>query len=173
MLPRAGGARSPRESVTGKIGGRTHEIQRLIGRSLRGVTDLKRLGERTILLDCDVIQADGGTRTAAITGAWVALHRACTALVQGRMVRAHAVRTGLAAVSVGIVGGTPMLDLAYVEDAHADVDSNVVMTDTGTFVEVQATAERVPFARTELDALLALAEKGIRELFAVQQAHLR
>ena len=171
MLPRAGTTRSPRESVSGKIGGRTHEIQRLIGRSLRAVTDLRALGERSILLDCDVIQADGGTRTAAITGAWVALYRACAGLVAAGTLPAQPLRQGLAAVSVGIVQGTPLLDLAYVEDSRADVDANVIMTDAGTFVEVQATAERAPYTRQQMDDLLALAEKGIRELFSVQRQH--
>ena len=171
MLPRAGATRSPRESVTGKIGGRTHEIQRLIGRSLRAVTDLRGLGERTVVLDCDVIQADGGTRTAAITGAWVALHRAGAGLVATGALRAQPVRQGLAAVSAGIVQGVPLLDLAYAEDSRADVDANVIMTETGAFVEVQATAERAPYTRQQLDELLALAEKGIRELFALQRQY--
>ena len=171
MLPRSGAQRSPRESVAGKVGGRTHEIQRLIGRSLRAAVDLRALGERTILLDCDVLQADGGTRTAAITGAWLALRRACTVLRQTGKLHADPIRAGLAAVSVGIVGGTPLLDLDYGEDSHADVDSNVVMTDTGAFVEVQATAEGASYTREQLDTLLALAQKGIGELVALQRAH--
>ncbi|GAC1450296.1 MAG: ribonuclease PH [Ktedonobacterales bacterium] len=171
MLPRAGATRSPREAATGKIGGRTHEIQRLIGRSLRAVVDLRALGERTVVLDCDVLQADGGTRTAAITGAWLALRRACTTLRERNVLRADPLRTGLAAVSVGIVGGVPVLDLNYAEDSHAEVDANVVMTDAGDFVEVQATAEGAPFSRSQLDALLALAEKGIRELQGLQRSH--
>jgi ribonuclease PH len=173
MLPRSGTTRSPRESVAGKVGGRTHEIQRLIGRSLRAVTDLRGLGERTIMLDCDVIQADGGTRTAAITGAWVALHRACAGLIESGVLRAQPLRDGLAAISAGIVQGTPLLDLAYTEDSRADVDANVVMTESGAFVEVQATAERVPYTREQLDTLMALAEKGIRDLLVLQRQYLR
>jgi ribonuclease PH len=172
MLPRAGNTRSTRESVAGKVGGRTHEIQRLIGRSLRACVDLRALGERTIILDCDVIQADGGTRTAAITGAWVALKRACAKLRARGVLAVDPVRTGLAAVSVGVVNGEPMLDLNYAEDSHAEVDANVVMTDKGEFVEVQSTAEGKPFSRAVLDELLALAEHGINELFTIQRAHL-
>lgn len=171
MLPRSGATRSPREAVTGKIGGRTHEIQRLIGRSLRAAVDLRALGERTVVLDCDVIQADGGTRTAAITGAWLALRRACTTLQERKVLRADPIRAGLAAVSVGIVAGTPVLDLNYAEDSHAEVDANIVMTDAGEFVEVQATAEGAAYTRAQLDELLALAEKGIRDLMALQRAH--
>jgi ribonuclease PH len=170
MLPRSGKTRSNRESVSGKVGGRTHEIQRLIGRSLRACTDLRALGERTILLDCDVLQADGGTRTAAITGAWVALKRASATLRQRGMLAVDPVRMGLAAVSVGVVDGEPLLDLDYGEDSHAEVDANVVMTDQGEFVEVQGTAEGKPFSRARLDELLALAEKGIRELHRLQRA---
>jgi ribonuclease PH len=171
MLPRAGTTRSPREAVTGRVGGRTHEIQRLIGRSLRAVVDLRALGERTVVLDCDVLQADGGTRTAAITGAWLALRRACTTLREQGVLRADPMRAALAAVSVGIVDGTPLLDLAYVEDSRAEVDANVVMTDAGAFVEVQATAEGATYTRQQLETLLALAEKGIKELQAIQRAH--
>ena len=171
MLPRAGNTRSKRESVAGKIGGRTHEIQRLIGRSLRAALDLRALGERTVTLDCDVLQADGGTRTASITGAWIALARACKALRERGDLRANPVKLGVAAISVGVVNGVPMLDLNYAEDSHADVDSNVVMTDGGEFVEVQGTAEGKPFSRARLDELLALAEKGIRELHTLQQAN--
>ncbi len=171
MLPRAGTTRSPRESVTGKVGGRTHEIQRLIGRSLRAVVDLRALGERTVVLDCDVLQADGGTRTAAITGVWLALRRACDTLRARQVLRDDPIRAGLAAVSVGIVGGVPLLDLDYAEDSHAEVDCNVVMTDAGAFVEVQATAEGAPYTRAQLDTLLALAEQGIQELLALQRAH--
>jgi ribonuclease PH len=171
MLPRAGNTRSSRESVAGKIGGRTHEIQRLIGRSLRGCVDLKALGERTLTLDCDVLQADGGTRTAAITGAWVALKRACKTLRAQGLLKTDPVRMGLAAVSVGIVNGQPLLDLDYEEDSHAEVDANVVMTDRGEFVEVQGTAEGKPFSRARLEELLALAEKGITELLAIQREH--
>jgi ribonuclease PH len=171
MLPRSGAQRSPREAVTGKVGGRTHEIQRLIGRSLRAAVDLRALGERTILLDCDVLQADGGTRTAAITGAWLALRRACTRLRETGKLRADPIRAGLAAISAGIVAGTPLLDLDYREDSHADVDCNIVMTDAGAFVEVQATAEGATYTRAQLDTLLALAGKGIGELIALQRAH--
>lgn len=172
MLPRASNTRSQRESVAGKVGGRTHEIQRLIGRSLRACVDLRALGERTIVLDCDVIQADGGTRTAAITGAWVALKRACGRLRERGVLAVDPVRVGLAAISVGIVGGETLLDLNYAEDSHAEVDANVVMTDKGEYVEVQSTAEGKPFSRARLDDLLALAEKGIRELHAIQRDHL-
>ena len=172
MLPRAGATRSTRESVAGKVGGRTHEIQRLIGRSLRACVDLRALGERTIVLDCDVIQADGGTRTAAITGAWVALKRACASLRSRGVLTVDPVRVGLAAVSVGIVAGEPVLDLNYAEDSHAEVDANVVMTDKGEFVEVQGTAEGKPLSRTQLNELLALAEHGINELFVIQRANI-
>lgn len=172
MLPRAGNTRSNRESVSGKIGGRTHEIQRLIGRSLRACVDLRALGERTLLLDCDVIQADGGTRTAAITGAWVALKHACATLRQRGVLAVDPVHTGLAAVSVGVVSGAAVLDLNYAEDSHAEVDANVVMTDRGEFVEVQGTAEGKPFTRARLDELLALAEKGIAELNTIQREHI-
>jgi ribonuclease PH len=171
MLPRSGKSRSARESVTGKVGGRTHEIQRLIGRSLRACLDMRTIGERTIILDCDVIQADGGTRTAAITGAWVALKRAC-AVLRGRGVLAHdPVQRQVAAISVGIVDGAALLDLNYAEDSHAEVDANVVMTDAGEFIEVQGTAEGKPFSRARLDQLLALAEGGIQELMALQREH--
>ena len=175
MLPRATQERTPRESARGRIGGRTHEIQRLIGRALRAVVDMKRLGERTVLLDCDVLQADGGTRTAAITGAYVAL-----ALALARRFQPSGpdwpLSAALAAVSVGYVDGEPRLDLAYDEDSRAEVDMNVAMTDSGTFVEVQGTAEGRPFERAQLDALLALSEAGIRHLFemqrkAIAQAH--
>ena len=169
MLPQAGKGRSKRESVAGKVGGRTHEIQRLIGRSLRACVDLRALGERTLLIDCDVIQADGGTRTASITGAWVALSRATKALRARGALSVEPVRTGLAAVSVGVVNGEPALDLNYVEDSRAEVDANIVMTDSGEFVEVQGTAEGKPFSRSRLDELLALAEKGIRELQVMQR----
>ena len=171
MLPRAGTQRSRRESVAGKIGGRTHEIQRLIGRSLRAAVDLRALGEHTITLDCDVIQADGGTRTAAITGAWIALQRATKRLVARKTLRTDPVRLGVAAISVGIVKGNALLDLAYDEDSKAEVDSNVVMTSKGDFIEVQGTAEGKPFTRAQLDELLALAEGGIRELLELQQKY--
>ncbi|HEU0028876.1 MAG TPA: ribonuclease PH [Ktedonobacterales bacterium] len=171
MLPRAGHTRSQRESVAGKIGGRTHEIQRLIGRSLRAAVDLRALGERTIALDCDVIQADGGTRTASITGAWIALRRATRRLMEHGALRVDPMRRIVAAISVGIVNGEALLDLDYSEDSHAEVDANVVMTDAGELIEVQGTAEGKPFSRARLDELLNLAEKGIHELHALQQAN--
>jgi ribonuclease PH len=169
MLPRSTHTRSDREAARGKQSGRTQEIQRLIGRSLRTVFDLGLLGERSILLDCDVLQADGGTRTAAITGAFVAAHDAVSFLMkQGRVARSP-IRDFVAAVSVGVVQGTPLLDLEYTEDSTCDTDMNVVMTGSGGFVEVQGTAEGQPFSRAEMDALLALADKGIRELTALQK----
>ena len=170
MLPRATLTRTPRESERGKIGGRTHEIQRLIGRSLRSVVDMKALGERTVILDCDVIQADGGTRTAAITGAAVALGLALNALVKAGTLKASPLKQLVAAVSVGIVGGNPLLDLCYEEDSQAEVDMNVVMTADGGLIETQATAEKGSFSRSELNALVDLAESGIREIFAAQRA---
>jgi ribonuclease PH len=170
MLPRATHTRGEREAARGKQSGRTQEIQRLVGRSLRAVVDLAALGERTIQLDCDVLQADGGTRTAAITGAWVALADAVDWLLERGVLARTPLREQLAAVSVGIVEGTPLLDLEYVEDAACDTDMNVVMTGAGGFVEVQATAEGAPFSRAEMDALTALAEKGIRELMQAQKA---
>ena len=176
MLPRATHTRTAREAAKGKQSGRTQEIQRLIGRSLRGVFDLSALGERTISLDCDVIQADGGTRTAAITGAFVAAHDAVTWLIaQGKLAssaNASPIREFVAAVSVGIVDGTPLLDLEYTEDSACDTDMNVVMTGAGRFVEVQGTAEGAAFSRDEMGQLLALADKGIRELVAAQRAAL-
>jgi ribonuclease PH len=172
MLPRSTHTRSDREASRGKQGGRTHEIQRLIGRSLRCVFDLALLGERTITLDCDVIQADGGTRTAAITGAFVAAHDAVSWLLANRLIEASPIRDHLAAVSVGIVQGTPLLDLEYVEDAACGTDMNVVMTGSGGFVEVQGTAEGEPFTRAQMDALLGLAERGIRELVRLQRVAL-
>ncbi|MDO8144419.1 MULTISPECIES: ribonuclease PH [unclassified Isoptericola] len=175
MLPRATNERSPRESVKGKIGGRTHEISRLIGRALRAVVDVSALGENTIVLDCDVLQADGGTRTAAITGAYVALADAVEWGTRHGVITpgGKTVLTGsVAAVSVGIIDGTPMLDLPYVEDVRAETDMNVVTTGDGAFVEVQGTAEGVPFRRDELDALLDLAVAGTTELTAAQQAAL-
>ena len=169
MLPRATHTRSDREAARGKQSGRTQEIQRLIGRSLRCVFDLSLLGERTISLDCDVLQADGGTRTAAITGAYVAAYDAVAWLIaQGRIERSP-IRDAVAAVSVGIVAATPLLDLEYVEDAACDTDMNVVMTASGGFVELQGTAEGATFSRIEMDALLALAAKGIGELVAAQR----
>jgi ribonuclease PH len=165
MLPRATSERTDRESVKGRIGGRTHEIQRLIGRSLRGVVDLARLGERTITVDCDVLQADGGTRTASITGGYVAL---AAALMTYGMER-HLVAK-VAAVSVGLVGGVPLLDLDYSEDSHADVDFNVVGTDAGAYVELQGTAEGKPFDRAAAQGLLDLADAGLARLFEAQTA---
>ncbi|QMW65488.1 ribonuclease PH [Mumia sp. ZJ1417] len=172
MLPRATHTRSDRESVKGRIGGRTHEISRLIGRSLRAVIDYKALGENTIVIDCDVLQADGGTRTAAITGAYVALADAVSYLRGRGSLVAEPLTGSVSAVSVGIIDGTPMLDLPYTEDVRAETDMNVVMTGSGAFVEVQGTAEGAPFDRVELDALLALAEKGCADLTAIQAAAL-
>jgi ribonuclease PH len=172
MLPRSTHTRSDREAARGKQSGRTQEIQRLIGRSLRTVFDLSALGERTIHLDCDVIQADGGTRTAAITGAFVAAHDAVTWLLAQGRIPASPITDFVAAVSVGVVQGTPLLDLEYVEDSACDTDMNVVMTGSGGFVEVQGTAEGLPFSRAEMDVLLGLADKGIRELGLLQRAAL-
>ncbi|TFD27268.1 MULTISPECIES: ribonuclease PH [Cryobacterium] len=174
MLPRSTNSRMDRESVKGKIGGRTHEISRLIGRSLRAVVDMKALGENTLVLDCDVLQADGGTRTAAITGAYVAL---ADALEWGRTKKfisqkAQPLIDSVSAVSVGIIGGVPMLDLAYTEDVRADTDMNVVVTGRGKFVEVQGTAEAAPFDRSELDVLLDLAVKGAITLTEFQTSAL-
>lgn len=168
MLPAATHQRTQRESTRGHPGGRTHEIQRLIGRSLRPVVDLKKLGERTLTVDCDVLQADGGTRTAAITGACAALTMALDRLQARGKLKASPLRTRVAAVSVGVVDGVPLLDLAYSEDSRAEVDFNVVMTEAGEFVEVQGTAEGQPFSLDRLFDLLGLAEKGIMELFALQ-----
>ena len=172
MLPRSTHTRSDREAARGKQSGRTQEIQRLIGRSMRCVFDLAALGERTISLDCDVIQADGGTRTAAITGAFVAAQDAVNWLIAHGKLAKSPIREHVAAVSVGIVNGTPLLDLEYVEDSACDTDMNVVMTGAGGFVEVQGTAEGAAFSRAEMDRLLALADKGIRELVAAQKAAL-
>ena len=169
MLPRATHTRSAREAATGRQGGRTHEIQRLIGRSLRSVVELRGLGERTITLDCDVLQADGGTRCAAITGACVALGLALGKLVRERTIPRWPLRETVAAVSVGICAGQPVLDLAYVEDSEADVDCNVVGTASGAFVEVQGTAERRPFSEEQLTELLALARKGLKRLASAQE----
>ena len=169
MLPRATHTRSDREAARGKQSGRTQEIQRLIGRSLRAVFDLKLLGERTIQLDCDVLQADGGTRTAAITGAFVAAQDAVNGLLAAGKITQSPITAPVAAISVGIVQGTPLLDLEYVEDSACDTDMNVVMTGAGHFVEVQGTAEGVAFSRAEMTALLDLAEQGITELMALQQ----
>jgi ribonuclease PH len=170
MLPRSTVTRTPRESERGKIGGRTHEIQRLIGRSLRSVVDMQALGERTIILDCDVIQADGGTRTAAITGAAVALAIALNALVKAGTLKQSPLKQLVAATSVGILGGTPLLDLCYEEDSQAEVDMNVVMTADGGLIETQATAEKGSFSRRELDALIDLAEAGLKQIFEIQRA---
>jgi ribonuclease PH len=170
MLPRATTTRSTREASAGKVGGRTQEIQRLIGRSLRSVVDLVSLGERTVWMDCDVIQADGGTRTASITGAFVALVLALDRLKQAGTLKAIPVGDYVAATSVGIIDGTPMLDLCYEEDVRAETDMNLVITGDGKFIEVQGTAETTPFDRAGLDALLQLAEKGIKELVARQRA---
>lgn len=172
MLPRATQVRTQREASKGKLSGRTMEIQRLIGRSLRSVVDLKKLGERTIWLDCDVIQADGGTRTASITGAYVALVDAVHHLLARGLIKENPVTDQLAAVSVGKIQGEVVLDLAYVEDSAAEVDMNVVMTGAGKFVEIQGTAEEVPFTREEMDWFLLLAEKGIKELMEKQRAAL-
>jgi len=172
MLPRATHTRGDREAAKGKQSGRTQEIQRLIGRSLRAVFDLKALGERTITLDCDVIQADGGTRTAAITGAFVAAHDAVSTLLGAGKLASSPIRDHVAAISVGIVQGAPLLDLDYTEDSACDTDMNVVMTGAGHFVEVQGTAEGAAFTRAQMDALLALASRGIAELVAAQKAAL-
>lgn len=172
MLPRATHTRGDREAARGKQSGRTQEIQRLIGRSMRAVFDLKKLGERSIVLDCDVLQADGGTRTAAITGAFVAAHDAVTTLLANGKLTGSPITSFVAAVSVGLMQGTPLLDLEYTEDSACDTDMNVVMTGAGHFVEVQGTAEGTAFTRTELDALLTLAEQGIAELMQLQQASL-
>ena len=165
MLPRSGTERSQREAARGSIGGRTHEIQRLIGRSLRGVVDMARLGERTITLDCDVIQADGGTRTASITGAYVALARALNKFGMGQLLTGQ-----VAAVSVGMLRGVAHLDLDYSEDSAADVDFNVVMTDDDRLIEVQGTAEHAAFTRQQMDQMIDLAAAGIRQLYALQRA---
>ncbi|MBZ0091869.1 MAG: ribonuclease PH [Sulfuricellaceae bacterium] len=168
MLPRSTGSRMSREAASGKQSGRTQEIQRLIGRSLRAVVDLAQLGERTIQIDCDVIQADGGTRTASITGAYVALHDAVSLLLHKQILDATPLRDQVAAISVGIFQGVPVLDLDYREDSDCDTDMNVVMTAGGGLVEVQGTAEGEPFSREQMDAMVDLAEHGIRQLFALQ-----
>jgi ribonuclease PH len=173
MLPRATNTRSDREAARGKQSGRTQEIQRLIGRALRAVVDLSLLGERTIHLDCDVIQADGGTRTASITGAFVALQDAVAGLLQKRLIARSPVRDAIAAVSVGVYQGVPVLDLDYQEDSDCGTDMNVVMTGSGGLVEIQGTAEGEPFSREELDAMVKLADKGIRELVSAQKAALQ
>jgi ribonuclease PH len=168
MLPGSSPERVDREAAKGKQSGRTQEIQRLIGRSLRAVCDMRLLGERQVVVDCDVLQADGGTRTASICGGYLALHDALSRLVQAKAITRHPLTAHLAAISVGVVDAVPMLDLPYVEDSRAEVDMNVVMTSAGRFVEVQGTAEGAPFSRSELDSLLGLAEKGCQEIFALQ-----
>jgi ribonuclease PH len=173
MLPRSTLTRTPRESSKGRIGGRTHEIQRLIGRSLRAVTDLKKIGERTITLDCDVIQADGGTRTASITGAFIALGLAVEKLLAAGTLKASPLRDFVAATSVGVVDGQVVLDLPYEEDSRAEVDMNFVMTGAGKFVEVQATAEGCPFDEDQLAQMMKLAKKGCQELIGRQREMLR
>ena len=172
MLPRSTHTRSAREAAKGKQTGRTQEIQRLIGRSLRAVTDLKALGERQITLDCDVLQADGGTRCASITGAWIALFEACEKLVQSGKLTANPVRDHVAAISVGIYQGSPVLDLDYPEDSGCDTDMNVIMTGDGGIVEVQGTAEGEPFTREQMNVLMDLAQMGIRQLVAAQESAL-
>jgi len=172
MLPRSTVSRTPRDSSLGRVAGRSQEIQRLIGRSLRAVIDLTNLGERTLVIDCDVLQADGGTRTAAITGAYVALYQALQTLANMGIIASIPLKSAVAATSVGIVYGNRLLDLCYDEDCNAAVDFNVVMTSQGEFVEVQGTAEGKPFARETIDSLLSLAEKGIKQLFEIQQAAL-
>ena len=172
MLPRSTHTRSAREAAKGKQTGRTQEIQRLIGRSLRAVTDLKALGERQITLDCDVLQADGGTRCASITGAWIALYEACDKLVQAGKLPANPVKDHVAAISVGIFEGSPVLDLDYPEDANCDTDMNVVMTGAGGIVEIQGTAEGTPFTRPQMNTLTDLGVDGIRRLIAAQQGAL-
>ncbi|MBS1112268.1 MAG: rph [Nitrospirae bacterium] len=172
MLPRATHTRTLRESTTGRISGRTHEIQRLIGRALRSVVDLSGLGERTIWIDCDVLQADGGTRTASITGAFICLSDALRYALRNGLIEKSPLKDYLAAVSVGVVHGKPMVDLCYAEDSVAEVDMNVVMTGNGRFVEIQGTAEGVPFSRDSLDMLIKLAEQGIHNLIAIQKKYI-
>jgi ribonuclease PH len=173
MLPRATNTRSDREAARGKQSGRTQEIQRLIGRALRAVVDLKAVGERTLQIDCDVLQADGGTRTASITGAFVAVHDAVSFLLDKQLIAASPIRDFVAAVSVGMYQGVPVLDLDYPEDSACDTDMNVVMTGSGGLIEVQGTAEGVPFSRAEMNSLLDLAHKGIQQLNAAQKAALK
>jgi ribonuclease PH len=172
MLPRSTGSRMQREAAQGKQSGRTQEIQRLIGRSLRAIIDLEKLGERTIQIDCDVIQADGGTRTAAITGAYVALHDAVSHLIKNGLISASPLRDSVAAISVGVYKGMPVLDLDYIEDSDCDTDMNVVMTGSGGFVEVQGTAEGEPFQRDAMNAMLDLAAAGIQQLSQQQKVTL-
>ena len=173
MLPRSTQTRTIRDIVKGRINGRSQEIQRLIGRSLRGVVDLEKLGERTVWIDCDVVQADGGTRTAAITGSFIALYDAMQYLMKTGAIKENPIKDYLAAVSVGVYRGVPILDLNFEEDSQAEVDMNVVMTGSGRFVEIQGTAEKTPFDKEMLDKLLALAAKGIRELISFQKMVLR
>jgi ribonuclease PH len=170
MLPRATNTRTQRESSAGKISGRSQEIQRLIGRSLRGIADLSELGERSLLIDCDVLQADGGTRTAAITGSYVALYQAMNTLANMGIISSIPLKSEVAAISVGVVNSNILLDLCYDEDSKAEADFNIVMTSKGEFVEVQGTAEGKPYSKPTFDSVLTLAEKGIRQLFEVQQA---
>jgi len=172
MLPRSTGSRMDREAARGKQSGRTQEIQRLIGRSLRAIIDLEKLGERSIQIDCDVIQADGGTRTAAITGAYVALHDAVSHLLKNGLITESPLRDSVAAISVGVYKGTPVLDLDYLEDSDCDTDMNVVMTGSGGFVEIQGTAEGEPFQRDAMNAMLDLATSGIKELLNMQKVAL-
>jgi ribonuclease PH len=172
MLPRSTHTRKARDAAKGKQDGRSIEIQRLIGRSLRSVVDMKALGERQVILDCDVLQADGGTRCAAITGAWVALQEAIHKHIAKGVLTTNPITSNVAAVSVGLIYGTPMIDLAYIEDANAEADMNVVMDGTGKLIEVQATGEQRPFSRDELNALLDLAQNGIRQLIELQNAAL-
>jgi ribonuclease PH len=169
MLPGSSPERIRREVKEGRPSGRTQEIQRLIGRALRAVCDMRLLGERQVIVDCDVLQADGGTRTASICGGYVALHDALSRLVQAKVILEHPLTAFCAAISVGVVGGVPVLDLPYIEDSRAEVDMNVVMTSLGGFVEVQGTAEGAPYSREELDAMLALAEQGIVEIIELQR----
>ncbi|MEA3509362.1 MAG: ribonuclease PH, partial [candidate division NC10 bacterium] len=169
LLPRSTTTRTPREGITGRVSGRTSEIQRLVGRSLRGVADLKKLGERTIVIDCDVIQADGGTRAAAVTGGFVALAESLDLLKEEGRIREDPLLDYVAAISVGTVEGRILLDLSYAEDSIAEVDMNVVMTGTGKFVEVQGTAEESPFSKEQLDSMLAVAAQGVRALVQLQQ----
>jgi ribonuclease PH len=169
LLPASTSPRSPREAAKGRITGRTSEIQRLIGRSLRAVVDFEKLGERTVWIDCDVIQADGGTRTASITGSYIALYLALKKLKEEEIIETIPVKDYVAAISVGVVDGEKMLDLEYVEDSAADVDMNVVMTGDGRFVEIQGTAEREPYSREDFDELMSLAHKGIQELIQLQK----
>jgi ribonuclease PH len=173
MLPKSAQQRIPRDSTRGKVSGRSHEIQRLIGRSLRSVTDLTKIGQRTIWIDCDVIQADGGTRTAAITGSFIALVDAISAMLAQGKIQKNPINDFIAATSVGIIKGMPMLDLNYLEDSTAEVDMNVVMTGSGKFVEVQGTAEKVPFSKSEMDTLIELAQDGIYSLINLQKKALQ